>query len=809
MKTPGIIFWLLLSGCIPAFGQSFIVQNFNTVDGLINPEVYTIYQDQRGFIWFGTDNGLSCFDGQQFLNFEPGRDILGQSVLSLCEDPNNGDLLVGGYKKGLTRIRNQQSQFLPEDTLYFIMGYDLVPFHGRFYESKHSIFHILDPQHDPPMRRLGFYEALRVAPYMVPSIGSATDANIWVKEDTDQLLMGYNVGLFEITETHQLIPYCPGSVGRLAAFEIIQDSENRLFIGGKGEFHIAKDCQILRTISIPGAEGRNVHRMVFDQKGNLWLAIKGAGLFCWDEQMAQPEFMGKQLDILSTNIHYLYIDKEDNLWVGSNESGVYRVQMSLFDRYDGEGDEFCNKSITALSVGPESDLFIGTTKGLTFFQDGHFEHYPGMACNSDFFIYQIKQLSGGRNMVGYSKSLEPTLPLSLKLKPGWNPYRGFGCYQIDESHLLFFALGMPRPQTTRLFKKTGPEEWQLTAVLGEPNRAVDQMWENPYMFEDRKGDLWFSSRTGYLGRIEWDSLEVPVDQWQDSIPFTDLQRAPWTLQMLEGEDGTVYAATESGLGIYQEESWSYFRKEDGLGTDFCTALALDHRGVLWIGTKNGLSSFNGSSIVTYGRLDGLSQEEVTALAFDPKKQYLWIGTNDGLYGVDPENLNDHIPASPEVYVTRLETDTLTYSFPNLLTLPVGEKNVRISYTAPNFSMPKRLEFAYRLGPGEENWKYTTNRNLELSSLAYGSYTFELKARLSEGEWGEIYEMDFYLPAPFWQTIWFVTVVGLLIILGILLGARVRIKRIRNREAEKRELQQKVNLLEQQAMGAMMNPHFIF
>jgi hypothetical protein len=163
---------------------------------------------------------------------------------------------------------------------------------------------------------------------------------------------------------------------------------------------------------------------------------------------------------------------------------------------------------------------------------------------------------------------------------------------------------------------------------------------------------------------------------------------------------------------------------------------------------------------------------------------------------------------PKIYISSVVSNhqSLDLGAPNFILEP-NSRNITLNYSAIDFKN-RRITYRYRLKP-DENWSETKNRRLELSSLEPGKYTFEVSAKSQDSQWSEPARINFILEKHFWQTWWFLL---LMLAIGayLLYFIAVRItKRQKNKEQEQLLLKNKILMLEQQALQAMMNPHFVF
>ncbi|HCQ16299.1 MAG TPA: hypothetical protein DIU20_08560, partial [Cryomorphaceae bacterium] len=270
-----------------------------------------------------------------------------------------------------------------------------------------------------------------------------------------------------------------------------------------------------------------------------------------------------------------------------------------------------------------------------------------------------------------------------------------------------------------------------------------------------------------------------------------------------------WLATQQGL-IYRDSAgkWHPYKSEAGPGKQRCTSLALDGSGNLWVGTAQGLYVINQQEVRHYGLQSGMLSPDVLSLYYDKPENHLWAGTARGCSVLD---LNSSLPEGREnpLYITSVNLADSVLHYPERIVLEHEQNTVKVNFIALDLIDPGGVEYRYRLQGGKSEWHTTQNRQIEYSDLAPGSYTFTVQARSRGQGWGEKQELHLQIIPAWWQTHWFIGA-GLSVAIVLIIGAmKWQTSRIRRKEAEKRATLERVNHLEQQALSAMMNPHFIF
>ncbi|MEI9912897.1 MAG: histidine kinase [Bacteroidota bacterium] len=243
-------------------------------------------------------------------------------------------------------------------------------------------------------------------------------------------------------------------------------------------------------------------------------------------------------------------------------------------------------------------------------------------------------------------------------------------------------------------------------------------------------------------------------------------------------------------------------------SDICTSLFIDSN-LVWLGTNNGLNRIETGkeklAITRFTSANGLGADFINAvLATDST---IYVGTAAGLTIFNKSILTEksvcifHILQVSENN-NRLKENS-SYSF------PYNALNIRIDFTAISFKSAGDITYYYKLEGLDEKWNTTTANFVNFSVLQPHNYTLFLKAVNKFGVESDTKTIRIHIQAPWWQTWLFritvLTILGLL----VLLIYRYNIRAIKRKEETKREIEARFSALEQKALQAQMNPHFIF
>ncbi|MEL7340580.1 MAG: histidine kinase, partial [Bacteroidota bacterium] len=356
----------------------------------------------------------------------------------------------------------------------------------------------------------------------------------------------------------------------------------------------------------------------------------------------------------------------------------------------------------------------------------------------------------------------------------------------------------------------------------------------------------FSARDSILGplrtwqvRSDGSLRSLQIYQYSESLPW----RTYITNASLLNPDGSIWVAQNKGLYLWEgvpdfehaaaldHDSRDLLRLADGRtlfatsrgiylnqsptsrelkmihGGISATSLARDQEGRLWVGAQDGLYLFEEAADSFAVKARFVKSQIVNCLLFDENEQNLWIGTDQGLLRMQVDQATAASQRLATIEVTELITPDSIYLFPKQVEIASDNNYLSFQISGLEFDDPAALQIHYRLNGRE--WQELRTNELQFAAMADGHYQLELQASNDGLNWSETKTLNFEIEPPFWKSPWAYALISLLVIVIITFFSFRRIRNVKKREAEKRYLQKKLTELEQQALGAMMNPHFIF
>ena len=572
---------------------------FDGTDGLPSPVVRDILEDRQGNLWIATiiGEGICRYDGGTFTVFTPDDGLPDGNVLALAED-QEGALWIGTNAGGLGRYDGEtftifthadnlpagrmQSMLVDRDgNTWFTTDLGGV---GRYDGEQFEHFTIDD----------GLVESLR------REIFEDRDGVLWLGSING--LRRYNPRREDGETFTEYIPV-PGMVdGQIRT--ITQDRNGDLWFGtAKGDL-IRYDGMQFTTVSAPGELGEDINSIVEDEEGNLWIATVMGGVSRYDGE--RFERFTDLHGLAGNNVHDLLVDREGMLWVGA-WGGLSRYDGGRFTNLTVH-DGLPSNGVMSISEDREGTLWVGTWSGLCRYDE------TGIAIVYPHYTWATHEDRDGNLWLGGDS------------EKGVCRYDGSGltCFDIDDDSrihsiledrdgLLWIGTGY-----SGLIRFDGERFKKYTVQDGRGDEAV---WA---IFEDRDGILWIGTESG-ISRFDGDRLTsyttddgLPDDRvhavaqdrsghlWfgtsgglsrfdgerfhnftiRDGLPHDRI------MSIVEDRDSTLWIGTFGG-GVIRFDGRVFQRltKRDGLINNTVQQITLTRDGSVWIATEGGVSGY--------------------------------------------------------------------------------------------------------------------------------------------------------------------------------------------------------------------------
>lgn len=830
-----ILVWCFLFyvGTVQAQMPAYVFQQLTVKDGLSEGTVRCIMQDNRGFMWFGTEDGLNRYDGYKFTVYKTN------STDSFSISNNN-----------IKFFFNDKEGRLWVGTRYGMNIYD--PLLDRFYNYNTHTFkvlnHIKGDMEAMVQDSKGVYWAIATgggALYRFTSLDEVPQKFYWPMKDEadlfltmeigeeDQLFIGTHDGLLSFDQEHEEFKDLRGKYGRgYHVTDILFANSHVAWLAtSKGlkkvDFQTGQIKAYVHESENPQSiNGDNTEHLLWDNK-KILIGVDGAGVDVFDPSSERFSHNSKEYgsQLNSNNVTSVYKDSRGVLWVGTFMNGVnFSNQATNFFVHvtNGTASQLSVRNgIVTSFLKNRGDLWVTTDGGgLNLKRKGalSFENFttntPQTLVGSNSVITSMEDTEGSIWVTTYGGGVskidqdgkaiffrhDPHNPFSL----GWDRVKAIVEYK---GQMWFSTHGMG---LTVLDKVTGRFHHYHHDHF-DPNSLL---YDWSYcMLKDKRDVLWIATLEGFGKYIpekdHFVNYKSPIPERNNVVVLYEDSRNNFWL----GTDG-------GGLLLFdrEKETFMAYTKQNGLSDNSIKSIKEDNLGNLWLATNNGITKFN---IVTrmamaYTMLDGLSTTSFfNASTYKDDQGKIYFGANDGYLVIDPA-LSSESRSYPKVFITEMKLfgTVLEPNKPNGLLdkhiveaasiqLDYNQNSISLEFAALNFRIPKHNHYAYRLKGFEEEWNYSvSDRIAKYTNLDPGTYDFQVKASNNGQVWGnKATHFRIVIVPPFWRTSWFLILCGIVGISCILFLFYMRTRAIRQRnqwlalQVEERTLQLKeVNTL---------------
>ena len=784
------IFYLFFNSQL--YSQTPSYYHYTSSDGLASSTVYEIIQDKDGFIWFATANGMSKFDGKHFTTFRTKDGLNSNSIISLVEG-KNGELYIGNFEKGVNVFRNGKFENYCSEingksfALSYLM---LCPSEKNeqkiFAYNRWGIINLISEKKSTGL----ITKVITTFPVYINKLETLLNGDMIALTTT---------GLFNL-KNDTLSKFHINGFPDVDAYCLANAEDGSYFIGTKGMIYGIKDNTVIEKYKINVAGTNEVIAILRDRNKNIWFSIMNRGFYLIPNGSNRIIDIGSKMDLQKSLINNYFEDNEGNIWVSTFGKGVYCINNLYLKSYI-EKDGLSSNSVYSIVKEKSGKLLIGTFTGVNILENGRFDQiknnsgktlpeyiYAITNTNNEFFICSALGRNGMLNISYKGIKLHIFDGLSFcKLKNG------------------LFLYGT-RSNAIKVQSEINYEKNRsyLFSVFGDSSN-VNRVNE---IFEDAKKNVWIGTGRG-LCKVSNLSDKSGKTGWKKTFFSSDPVLNSRISSIIQDNENKIWFAGEKGIARYNLKNDSVNNYTNIMGHDLSssTSITSDGKNRIWIGNMKGLYLFDGSSIKFLNRQTGLPSDEVFSLFYDDKKNFLYIGTSNGIAFLDVNLFDNYVPPSLYVKIISIRAGDSVYTSYNNLVFEPEQHDVYIDFKALSFSSPGSVKYKYKFDNDE--WTETDYDFLNFISLKNGKYKLQIMAKSQNADWSKPYFLSFRILPRFVETIWFeLLIISILVSLSVfvIIG---RLKLNNKKIREELALTERINELEHQALSAMMNPHFIF
>ena len=743
-------------------------------EGLPSNNIYEVFQDSKGFIWFASDVGVIHYDGYDFAVYNTDEGLSDNEVFKMYEDSKgriwfltlNGRLSY--FLDG--QLFNEENDPLLQELSGQNMVVDLLEHNNALYVLFRSGgLHVLHSNQEitiiPLLQEHSYYGLFLIEDE--PVVLNSRELQ-WLNQDRRIALPQLEKKnlIHRVALTYEQTP-------------IISINQTLYRLNGSqwdAFFEVAPTNEILSLDTT-------------DE--NLWIGTR-TGAYMFSNQKLKHYF--PHLSVSS----YLK-DREGNIWLSTLNAGVLFIP-SIHSKVYELG--IPNGKIKCLFQKRESDtLLMGTDQGLYYFNkaSGVIASY-GSLYKSTSYVRNIKAQKDSLWVLGSTTSMRygPHIDNYYFSINDLVPYRD-GYVTATPSNTYY--LTNQDLESLKQFQKKLPDEIIYEAAI---------LTKRSNCLVRAKDIIYIGTNSGLYAFSNGKVAKVAIGDFKLNFGITDLY--------YDASHQQLFIATNSNGIIILNKDGAYQRigMNKGLNSNHCNQIVPLANQRYLIASSKGLNLLNWNpkkiTVKNLNQTFGIKKTRlVDVVSFD---EDIIMATEDALIRLPLNNILS--PKRPKMYLSSFLVNGQAKSIHS--PLAHDENTVTLSYTGLSFSDYSNLQYFYKFG-SEKEWTTTQNRQLDFKNMAPGKYEIALKAVNSYGLESDPLLINFSITPPFWKRLPSIAGISFLIFFIAFLIVKKRIqvykqkvereKQILITQQEKAQIEKRMVELEQKTLRLQMNPHFIF
>jgi len=772
---------------ISGLAQTYQFSTYGLDEGMFDKFTYTINQDQQGFLWIGTGNGLCRFDGKEFENEFKG-DSIPTSIAHTSLLDSKGRLWFGhengllsvyhdgafrliepsdNHRSKITAIRENESGnilVLCQQSGLLVIDENL------------KIIHERDPENPEDSFADKFLYDFQITPGGNLLVGTQNGLSIFrYNEDlgfyihTGILPALQYLGVQELVSSIHEDEYWAGTA-----------DEGMFRITGKG--YDPEGYQVEKIGLETGIEYANISSIVFDGKRRVWVNSLSEGIYRFDldenGELSASLLFNVENGLPNAYVNQIFVDEEGNQWFSSPGNGMAVLRDQAFTFYNIWEDE-AYTDVSAVHVDGDTRWFGGTGRIVSVQGGGkgtfsYLDRSNGLPDDVVTALYTDEQndLYIGTEKRGLyrkragSSRIVPLLVSRNSLENNVHAIDGDGTILYVATNNGIYTLN----------PLTGERTFRTTAN-GLPHNKINDV------LVASDGVVWIATLTP--GLISVNSDKQFLISGKPKLEFKTL---------VEGKDGVIWAGSDRGVFQFDlnKDTLKHFGTEKGLKSDYIYAIATDPRGNIWAGHRMGMSAINSDreTIRVFGRESGFNSDiRNNAVDLTSAGQML-IGSSGGVIQYDAYQAREDTMA-PRLSIKAIDISGVAYEPDEAIKLKYGKYRVRIDFVGINFNNPEQVSYQYKLDNYDEEWSEISNISFaSYGRVEDGDYSFMLRACDGNGNCStEPLSLDISVKIPIWKAWWFVVSIVVLVLTIIFVVFKIR---ERNQKAIQEYLQRQLD-----------------
>jgi signal transduction histidine kinase/DNA-binding response OmpR family regulator/streptogramin lyase len=739
-------------------------------NGFNAPQIRSIFQDQDGFIWFGSINGLYRYDGfnlKPFLHNPDKKETITRGMVNKIYQDSKNNLWVG-TSTGLNKLNPHTGnfqQFIPDSLAHHIFRNWI----WSIFEDSRGILWV---------GAMGLFRMNnsedKLEPYTFRNFEILNNLSFQsiIEDKNGFLWFGTSMGLFkfdprtEILTPQYIDPDAAElftknwNTGDYATPYLFKDSDDVLWAGtfGGNLLRINSENEITSYFIKDSltSEICPVYSITPEDDNNFWLGTYN-GLILFNKIKGKISYLYKYSEnvknsITDNKISSVLKDRSGTLWIGTVNKGLFKANRTKFLFHQVSRTSWgINKlynivTYTDFIISRKGKLIVGTDNGIEEITSDLKETkkiLPNKSVNTlmedskgNLWV-GVRQYSGG----GLIKKEEGGKIVSVTDSVGNKFQKEVHCIYESSWGKIYFG--------TEFYLYEIDPETNICTLIFQVKARIGSIGED-------------KNRNLLTGTLLSGLYVFDPGKKQEITNYINNPEDPWSIvdnavtSIYNDKSGRIWLATSLGLCLYDPDTGRFkrYNEKHGLAHNILICIIEDNSGKLWLGTANGISRFDPEKETFRNYDESYGTSEGFHYSCGKMDGRIYMKAIMGITYFDPDEVQDN-PFITPVHLTEVRVFDKAYNFQDELILSHSENYISFEFAALSFISQERNQYSYKMEGVDKEWIYSGGRRYAAyTALSPGKYRFQVKASNNDGIWNEEgTSLSVIILPPWWQTYW--------------------------------------------------------